>query len=233
MSIITPRVFGDMWGIKMKWTGIRKPEGVSLCMITKNEEVNPAGGIEAFLGHHLPMVDEIVLVDTGSADRTVEIAKSFDKVRAFQYKWDGSFSRARNFSLEQANYDHILVLDADEKLMMPNSQPIKPFFYTKKGDIFGYEFVFIDISQDGTLMRRTNHTDPDGYNHRVRYFMNLSCLRFRGRVHEELVDTSDMGIMPFIQGHLEAGLVVQHYLPPKDVLKKKIEFYESLREKAA
>ena len=61
------------------------------------------------------IVDEIIIVDTGSTDRTVEIAESYG-ARVFNHPWEGSFSKARNYSLKYATCDWILILDADEEL---------------------------------------------------------------------------------------------------------------------
>jgi len=84
---------------------------LSVCMIVKDEE--------KLLGQCLESVkdvaDEIIIVDTGSTDRTVEIARQYtDKV--YFHEWRDSFSEARNHSLDYATCDWILQIDADEKL---------------------------------------------------------------------------------------------------------------------
>lgn len=82
---------------------------ISLCMIVKNEE--------AVLGRCLESVrdiaDEIVIVDTGSQDKTIAIAKQFTK-RVYPYKWIDDFSAARNYSFSKATKDFIMWLDADD-----------------------------------------------------------------------------------------------------------------------
>ncbi len=84
---------------------------LSACMIVKNEE--------KFLPQCLKsikdVVDEIIIVDTGSTDRTVEIAKSFG-AKVYHHPWRNSFSEARNNSLSYATCDWILQIDADEAL---------------------------------------------------------------------------------------------------------------------
>ena len=85
--------------------------GVSLCMIVKNEEERLPGCLESIRG----LVDEIVVVDTGSSDRTQEIARSYG-ARVFLLPWSGDFAAARNESLRHATGDWILFLDADERL---------------------------------------------------------------------------------------------------------------------
>lgn len=84
---------------------------ISLCMIVKNEEVN----IERCLKSVQGAVDEIIVVDTGSTDSTIEKAKKYG-AKIFNYDWNDNFSDARNFSLKQATCDWIFVMDADEEL---------------------------------------------------------------------------------------------------------------------
>ncbi|MEA2180039.1 MAG: hypothetical protein QOG77_3336, partial [Solirubrobacteraceae bacterium] len=89
----------------------RPAEGLtlSLCMIVKDEEEMLPRCLEAAA----PAVDEIIVVDTGSSDRTVEIAKSFG-ANVIEFEWTGSFADARNVSLEAATGDWLMYLDADE-----------------------------------------------------------------------------------------------------------------------
>ncbi len=89
-----------------------QPKGqptLSLCMIVKNEEEN----LEHCLSLARPHVDEIVVVDTGSTDRTVEIARKYADILD-EIEWPGSFAVARNHSLSLANSDYMLILDGDE-----------------------------------------------------------------------------------------------------------------------
>lgn len=84
---------------------------ISLCMIVKDEE----RCIERCLESVYSTVDEIIVVDTGSSDRTLELIAKFN-AKVFHYKWDHNFSNARNHAIEQATGDYILQLDADEWL---------------------------------------------------------------------------------------------------------------------
>ena len=78
-------------------------------MIVKDEEEN----IERSLMSVKPVVDEMIVVDTGSTDRTKDIARSLG-AKVYDFQWTDSFSDARNFSLSKATGKWILVLDADE-----------------------------------------------------------------------------------------------------------------------
>ena len=84
---------------------------VSLCIITKNESSHMA----RCLASAKPVVDEIIVVDTGSSDETKDMALVFG-AKLFDFAWVDDFSKARNFSLSKASGDWILVLDADEAL---------------------------------------------------------------------------------------------------------------------
>ncbi|MFR9069355.1 MAG: glycosyltransferase family 2 protein, partial [Paraclostridium sp.] len=84
---------------------------LSICMIVKNEEKN----IGRCLDSIKEISDEIIIVDTGSTDRTIEICKSYF-AKIIQYKWNNDFSEARNISIDYATKDYILFLDADEEI---------------------------------------------------------------------------------------------------------------------
>src|SRR5690606_23174577 len=77
------------------------------------------------------MVDEIIIADTGSTDRTKEIAQSFG-ARIYDYTWNDSFADARNFALEQSASDWRLVLDADEYIVNDARQLIRSFIAGKR-----------------------------------------------------------------------------------------------------
>src|ERR1700722_16558008 len=87
------------------------PEGISLCMIVKNEE----RFLEACLESVKDVVDEINIIDTGSTDRTIEIAQKYGAKIDYR-EWRNDFSWARNESLKMATKRWTLVLDGDEEL---------------------------------------------------------------------------------------------------------------------
>jgi glycosyltransferase involved in cell wall biosynthesis len=85
------------------------PLTISLCMIVKNEEAV----LERCLNSIKDAVDEIIVVDTGSTDKTKQIAAKFtDKI--YDFKWINDFSAARNFSFSKASKDYQFFLDADD-----------------------------------------------------------------------------------------------------------------------
>ena len=76
---------------------------ISLCMIVKNEEMHLARCLDSIAG----LVDEIIIVDTGSVDRTVEIASGYTS-KVFSHLWNDDFSDARNYSFSKASMDYCM-----------------------------------------------------------------------------------------------------------------------------
>ncbi len=92
---------------------------ISLCMIVKNEEET----IARCLASVQRIVDEIIIVDTGSSDRTIEIVKEFTP-NVYHFQWTDDFAAARNFSFSKAGMDYILWLDADDVLSVENADKL-------------------------------------------------------------------------------------------------------------
>lgn len=90
---------------------------ISLCMIVKNEEAVLARCLDSIAD----LMDEIIIVDTGSTDRTKEIAAQYTS-KIYDYKWTNDFSAARNFSFSKATMEYIYAADADEVLDETNRE---------------------------------------------------------------------------------------------------------------
>lgn len=103
---------------------------VSLCMIVKNEE----DVLKRCLCSVKELVDEIIIVDTGSADRTKEIAREFTD-RIYDFPWIDDFSAARNFAFGRASMDYILWLDADDILLPDEAVKFRHFKETLPPDV--------------------------------------------------------------------------------------------------
>ncbi len=145
---------------------------LGLCMIVKDEEEMLGKCLAAVA----PAVDEIVIVDTGSADRTVEIAKSYG-AKVVEQPWTGSFSEARNTSFEHATTDWIIYLDADEVLVGDDVERLKAL----TGRVWREAFYLALTSFTGEL--------GDGgaiTNNVLRVFRNRPHYRFEGRLHEQI-----------------------------------------------
>ena len=95
---------------------------ISLCMIVKNEEKY----LKKCLENVLPLVDEVIVVDTGSTDATLEIINDFDnQIQLKKFDWINDFSAARNYSLKYATQEWVLVLDADEMIYYDKEKVIE------------------------------------------------------------------------------------------------------------
>ncbi|MBI5388565.1 MAG: FkbM family methyltransferase [Verrucomicrobia bacterium] len=139
---------------------------LTVCLITKNEErfVGPCLDSVRRLAH------QIVVVDTGSTDRTAEIAKARG-AEVHTFAWCDDFSAARNAALEHARGDWVLVLDADEEL--PAASGEKLLKDLRKTDVMAYRLPIVDAG-----------LEDDGGNYVPRLFRNAPGLFFAGRVHE-------------------------------------------------
>jgi glycosyltransferase involved in cell wall biosynthesis/tetratricopeptide (TPR) repeat protein len=151
--------------------GNRKSEignKLSVCLIVKNEE--------QFLAQCLKSVRslawQIVVVDTGSTDRTVEIAKEFG-AEIYSFAWNDDFAAARNAALEHATGDWILILDADEEL--PEAQHEKLRAGMKSSDAIACRLPLVNCGNEA-----------EGQNFVPRLFRNAPGVFYSGRVHEQV-----------------------------------------------
>lgn len=171
--------------------------GVSLCMIVKDE----AGSLQRCLNAVRDVVDEIIIVDTGSVDNTIEIARLHGAV-VIRTEWNGDFSEARNLSLAAATKPWILVLDADEVwAQTPQMKTeLMQLLATSRDDVWGY---WIQVTSLLGVSGEERVTDAV-----CRLFRNDPRIAFQGRIHEEIA-SSIMALAP--QGVLPSGLEVIHY----------------------
>ncbi|UCC43454.1 MAG: tetratricopeptide repeat protein [Candidatus Zixiibacteriota bacterium] len=157
--------------LRMVLEGYQKKTTVSACMIVKNEE----DMLEECLLSIRDWVDEIVLVDTGSTDRTIEIAESYG-ARIFHQKWEGDFSKARNYSLEHASSDWIFIIDADERVVAEDVPQIIRFLNEGK-----HAFISVNvINIYGESEEMTTFLPSE------RFFKRELNLRYKGIVHNQL-----------------------------------------------
>jgi glycosyltransferase involved in cell wall biosynthesis len=184
----------------------------SLCIIVKNEEKMLRDCLKSVDG----LVDEIILVDTGSSDKTKEIAKEFG-AKIFDFPWINDFAAARNESLKHATGEWILYLDADERVAPMNNKKLRNIL--QKAD-----------PKLGALLctiESIHYADDDNQAlHRGAYprlFRNLGYpkINFTGRVHEQISPSiRDAGL-----GMLGSDIVIKHegYNTTKDVMESKIK----------
>jgi glycosyltransferase involved in cell wall biosynthesis len=186
---------------------------LSLCMIVKDE----AFFLEECLASAAPHVDEIVIVDTGSTDGTVEIARRFTE-QILDFEWIDDFSAARNTGIAAASGDWILVLDADERIAATDYARLREamaderyggyyltqYNYSDNQLQVGWRAVSDDSTQSGSF---TGYT----LNPILRLFRTGEPIRYEGPIHE-IVDgtikesargTLDVPIHHFVEGNPE------------------------------
>ena len=188
-------------------------ENKTLAMIVRDEENNPAGGINRNLPILLPHVQEAVVVDTGSKDKTSNILKrlqrKFPHLRTYERQFDG-FSSSRNYSLSQVRTKMALVLDADELLTAEDFEILVDF--VKKNPYNRYNFYFDCLYPSGTVEKScmpgvwaTRLFDTIGSEFKTSnphrdYFENIGY-------EEEILKA------PF------APVNIKHFLPPHEIIK--------------
>lgn len=139
---------------------------ISAVLIVKDEEVLLGKCLDTLKG-----IDELVIVDTGSKDRTKEIASRYtDKI--YDFPWIDSFCKARNFANSKATGDFILTIDADEELLTP-IETIRDVIYKTKKEVLNVTVT------DGL---GNEHKSP-------RLFKNSKDIFWRGDIHETLSKT--------------------------------------------
>ena len=144
---------------------------VSVVYIVKNERDTILKSIESLKN----LADEIIIVDTGSADGTVEILTNFsmvdNSISLYSFEWCDDFSKARNFANSKASCDWIISLDADERITDFKSLKL----------LLTYLKIFGDYPK--TVFNLSIIRDDNVYK-TGKVIQNLSCFSYRGRVHE-------------------------------------------------
>lgn len=147
---------------------------ISQCMIVKNEEQN----IVRALSWGKEIVWEQIVVDTGSTDRTAEIARQMG-AKVYHFSWVDDFSAAKNYAIGKASGEWIAFLDADEYFTEENGKKLR--FYIKELQNTTCDMIMtrlINLDNQGQMMSVMSQ---------CRVFRNRPDLRYEGRIHEHLV----------------------------------------------
>ncbi len=160
---------------------------LSQCMIVKNEEKNIRRALEWGKG----TVFEQIVVDTGSNDRTVEIAREMGAT-VYHFTWINDFSAAKNFAISKAKGDWIVFLDADEYYTQDSTAKIIPILmriengFDKKARPHAVRSSLVNLDDDGRAF-------STGIQDRI--FRNTSLLCYHNRIHETLYNTDDSDVI--------------------------------------
>ena len=203
---------------KVEWLVL--PESLaprlSVCLIVKDEE--------KFLGQCLASVhglaDQIVIVDTGSSDRSVAIANEHG-AEVYDFAWCDDFSAARNAALEHATGDWVLMLDADEELPPENHAALRKLLATPA--VMAWRLPIIDVGRE-----------DEGCCYVPRLFRNAPALFYVGRVHEQVFTSIEVRREEWgLDNRLGDAKLRHHgYLPEVVKDRNKIERNLRLLEKA-
>jgi len=148
-------------------------KGLSQCMIVKNEEKH----IRRALSWAAGIAKEQIVVDTGSTDRTVEIARSMG-AKVFHFPWEDDFSSAKNYAIRQASGSWIAFLDADEYLDADDAKKLPGILKKLSPEhTDGIMSGWMQLDSRGEFFAGASQ---------VRIFANRKDLRYRRRIHEQL-----------------------------------------------
>lgn len=145
---------------------------ISACYIAKNEAENLAKSIKSLKNQ----VNEIVVVDTGSTDNTIVVARRLG-ARVYSFPWQDDFSKARNFALSKAKGEWLVLLDADEYFTAKTAGNIRQVIRQAQ-------------QADGLLIQMVNYdvdkAEIQDYFYQLRIVCNQQGLHYEGKIHEEL-----------------------------------------------
>ncbi len=210
------------------------PQTISVCLIVKNEENMLPNCLQSVKD----IAHEIIVVDTGSTDKTKEIArKHTDKI--FDFTWNDDFASARNEYLNHAAGDWIFAIDADEVLAKDDQERIQEIVEGVSPQVVACKLVLRNYTNDARAAGWRPRGD-DAYSEsaevsgwwevsKIRLFRNKKGLRYSGRIHENLTESLPVGSKV-----LETAVPIHHYGKLYDDAQRrneqKKEMYERLEK---
>ena len=187
------------------------PPRLSVCLIAKNEERFLDGCLESIRG----LADQIILVDTGSTDRTVEIARAHGAEIHFR-AWDNDFSAARNAALLHARGDWILVLDADEEVSKAHHSNLRALL--TQANTIAYRLPLVDVGRE-----------DQGVSQVPRLFRNAPQQFYVSRVHEQVYASLELNREKWSMENRFGDARLLHYGYQTEVVKSRNKVQRNLR----
>ncbi|MCX6835197.1 MAG: tetratricopeptide repeat protein [candidate division Zixibacteria bacterium] len=182
---------------------MRERPSISACLIVRNEERLLPECLESIRD----WVDEIIIVDTGSTDTTMDIARQYG-ARIFQQPWSSDFSKHRNYSMDQATGDWLFIIDADERFFLDDV----PGIIDQMGEKRFPTFSISVLNVNGNDEKRVTFCNS------VRFFRRDLKLRYDGIVHNVLQIPKDVPVL-----QTRARLKHLGYDLPPEQMKAKFE----------
>jgi glycosyltransferase involved in cell wall biosynthesis len=198
---------------------------LSVFYIVRNEQDRIVRSIKSIKS----LADEVIIVDTGSVDRTIDVCKAL-KCKIYKYKWNDDFSSARNFALSKCNNDLVMYLDADEILTKKSTYEIEKLLSDSKKNVAYYVNITDCISKEGSD-EFIPLNEKNSKSSQIRIFTKGKHIKFKGLANENIEDSiyrdhkcvvlnSDVEIMHnFLEGR------------NKDLVSKKKKYHEKISGK--
>ena len=171
-------------------------------MIVKNEEKN----LRKCLSSIKDVVDEIIIVDTGSSDSTIEIAKKYTN-KVYHFDWINDFAAARNYSLSFATKDYIMWLDADDYIKKSQKEKLQQLKQSNdNADMYYFLYDFNDSFQPF---------------YRERLFLRNMNYKFKGKIHEAIIPSGNIKYV---------DIIINQQNIEKKLTRRNIDIFESLKD---
>ena len=204
--------------------GRRSPKGlplVSACLIVRDEE----NFLPRCLTSARALTDDIVVVDTGSRDRTIEFARDFG-ARVYEFPWRDDFSAARNFAIDRARGTWILTIDADEELPHDLVEQLRSELLGAPPDVAGYSLRIDNVRG------LDDHRILDS-GRAVRLFRNVPQHRYVSPIHEQIVPSLvKTGRVALSGAHLLHYGYMGEVVQGKDKIARNLRLLEAALQKA-
>lgn len=179
---------------------------ISLCMIVKNEE----DVIQKCIMSSIDLVDEIIILDTGSTDSTLQKIEELNlsNIRVEKFEWVNDFSKARNKSLEFATKDWVLILDADEVLKYKSKKDIEEFIINDGSDVYSIG-IYNHVGKSNMI-----------YSNVMFRLFKRSGVFFEGSIHEKITINGEPKILNYAT--LPDDICcIEHFGYSAEIVKKK------------
>jgi glycosyltransferase involved in cell wall biosynthesis/thioredoxin-like negative regulator of GroEL len=184
---------------------------LSVCLIAKNEERFIDGCLQSIRG----LADQLILVDTGSTDRTVEIARNHGAEVHFR-AWDNDFSAARNAALLHARGDWVLILDADEEVSPTHHAALRALL--TRPNVIAYRLPLVDVGREA-----------DGVSQVPRLFRNAPQQFYVSRIHEQVYASLELNREKWLMENLFGDAQLIHHGYQAEVVKSRDKVQRNIR----
>ena len=185
---------------------------VSVCMIAKNEEQYIEQCLKKLLRYNM----EIVVVDTGSTDRTKEIAAKYTN-HLYDFAWCDDFSAARNFAVSKASNNWILILDCDEYVQELDVAKLRTCMQKYPKNVGVLEIHNVHTTVEGGIQKEGIQLEE------VPRFYNRNYYEYRFRIHEQITPKQFFHYNEITLETFHLPIVVKHYgydIPQQEMRKK-------------